>query len=250
MLPYNYSQNYYIFQSTVPTIAINGTGDFIMDNKMECIENDAVIVRVATCIQATFCDASAPQLIAVSGPGGCGKSAFCNKLDTMLPQSSILPLDTYRLPREERRLRNLFGSHPDANRIDLLLEHIEALRTGKQITYPVYDTVTGTVAGESILTPEKFVLLDGEIAGYAQIASHCDFSIHLDAAPEILFARRVRRDIEQNGYNYEKVKAVFGQSMRDNETYGAYGKEHSDINIISNETFTLEIQNFRGDLRL
>jgi phosphoribulokinase len=212
-------------------------------------ENNAVIARIAAYINAQFNDATT-TLIAIGGPGGCGKSAFCKKLDIMLQSSSILSLDNYRIPREERRLLNLFGSHPDANRINLLTEHLAKLRTGYQINYPLYDSVTGTVSQNRLFTPEHFVLLDGEIAAYPQIATQCDFSIHLDADREILFARRVRRDIEQYGYSYEKVKAVFEQSMRDYDSYGAYGKEHADICLVSNEYFSLEIRRFPEDLRI
>jgi phosphoribulokinase len=221
-----------------------------MNNGISDNKNDDVIARIAAYINAQFHAATSPVLIAVSGPGGCGKSAFCKKLNTMLPSTSILSLDNYRIPREERRPQNLFGSHPDANRINLLLEHLDQLHLGNTIYIPLYDTVTGTVTQDSFFTPEHIVLLDGEIAAYSPIATRCDFSIHLDADREILFARRVKRDVEQYGYTIEKVKAVFEQSMHDYEIYGTYGKEHANIRLVSDDAFRLEISCIHGDLSL
>lgn len=214
--------------------------DFIPD-----IETASVVENIAVYISAKFKSATTTILITVGGPGGCGKSSFCKQLNKALVSSSILSLDNYRLPRKEREKANLYGSHPDANRIDLLLEHIDKLHQGKEINYPVYDTVTGTVLPEKTFIPKQFVLLDGEIATYTQILSSCDFSIHLDATPDVLFARRLQRDTEQSGYTPEKVRAVFEQSMRDNDTYGAYGKQHADVNLLCKDDFSLEIINIK-----
>ncbi len=216
-----------------------------MDNIKSFVENDSVINAIVKCICSKFKDATAPKLIAVGGPGGCGKSSFCMMLSNALESSSILPLDNYRIPRNEREQRKRHGSHPDANRIDLLLEHIDKLHQGKQINCPVYDTVTGTVMSDKPFTPKQFVLLDGEIATYAQIVTRCDFSIHLDAAPEDLFARRVKRDTEQHRYSLEKIRSVFEQSIHDNQTFGVYGKQHADINLVCNDDFRIEIIDIR-----
>jgi uridine kinase len=214
---------------------------FAMCNSTPDTENDSVASYIAACINSKFKDATATILIAVGGPGGCGKSSFCKMLSNALSSSSVISLDNYRIPRKLREHDNLYGSHPDANRIDLLLEHIEKLHQGKQINYPVYDTVTGTVLPGKPFTPKEVVLLDGEIATYTQIVTRCDFSIHLDADPDVLLARRVKRDTEQHGYSLEKVRSVFEKSMRDNETYGIYGKKHADINLVCKEDFSIEI---------
>ncbi len=211
---------------------------------MSFVENNSVVSIIVKCICSKFKDATAPKLIAVGGPGGCGKSSFCRTLSNALA-SSILSLDNYKISRKEREQRKLYGSHPDANKIDLLLEHIDKLHQGKQINYPVYDIVTGTVMPDKPFTPKQFVLLDGEIATYARIVTRCDFSIHLDAAPDVLFARRVKRDTEQYGYSLKKIRSVYEQSMLDNQNFGVYGKQHADINLVCNNDFTIEMTNVR-----
>jgi len=216
-----------------------------MLNFIPDIENNSVVATVAARIRAKFSVSTATILIAVGGPGGCGKSFFCKMLSNALASSSTLSLDNYRIPRKEREQRKLYGSHPDANRIDLLLEHIDKLHQGKKINYPIYDTVTGTVMSDKPFMPKQFVLLDGEIAMYTQIVSRCDFSIHLDAAPDVLFARRVKRDTEQYGYSLEKIRSVYEQSMHDNQTFGVYGRQHADINLVCNNDFTIEIIDMR-----
>ena len=55
--------------------------------------------------------------------------------------------DYHSLDRKQRKERNITPLHPAANHLDLLADHLEALRRGEGINKPVYDHSIGAVRG-------------------------------------------------------------------------------------------------------
>jgi uridine kinase len=219
-----------------------------MDKKIFIRITDSTIRKkcpeiVSQILATLFNQKTRPVLIAVGGPGGSGKSAFCSTLQNKLPESSILSLDDYRIPRRLRQGRILYGSHPDANRFDMLISHCEKLKDGSPVEKPVYDQVTGETDSAVTFIPNKFVLLDGEISTYQQLRSFIDFSIFIDSDLKTQFATRVNRDMVKRGYSYEKVKSVFLQSnIKDFARFGAESKSYADIILFCNYDYSLEIE--------
>lgn len=200
---------------------------------------------IATLITLFFKDYSQPSLlIAIGGPGGSGKSSLCTLLQKQIENSSVLSLDNYRLPRKYRDTLKLYGSHPDANRLDVLMIDLETLRLGKSIQQPVYNKATGSVDSFTDFSPLRFILLDGEISMYKPIVNLCDFTLYLDADTTSLLERRISRDVNSYGYSHEKVVAVFEQSMCDNEIFGDEGRKRADISLYCKPDFRIEIAGF------
>jgi len=217
-----------------------------MDKKFKRITDNTIRKRcpetVSQILSALFDQRARPVLIAIGGPGGSGKSTFSSALKDKLPDSSILSLDDYRIPRKLRKGCILYGSHPDANRIDLLISHCEKIKNGSAVEKPVYDPVTGEADSTVTFIPTKFVLLDGEISTYQQLRSVIDFSIFIDSDLKTQFATRVNRDMVNRGYSYEKVKSVFLQSnIKDFARFGAESRSHTDIILFCNYDYSLEI---------
>lgn len=213
---------------------INTTSSFTKNKCSEIISHILITI---------FPDNTHPILVAVGGPGGTGKSSFCSALQNQLPDSSILSLDDYRIPRKLRQDRTIYGSHPDANRIDLLISHCEKLRACASIEKPVYDSVTGEADLLVTFIPKRFVILDGEISTYQQLRSFIDFSIFIDSDLKTQLKSRINRDIMQRGYSYEKVQSVFIQSnIKDFSQFGAKSKFCTDVRLFCNPDYSLEIE--------
>src|SRR5580704_9561809 len=86
----------------------------------------------------------APLILGIAGGSGSGKSTIARSILAALPQGTgvLLEQDHYyrsqgHLPLEQREQVNY--DHPDALELDLLLSHIDALRTGHSIVRPSYD---------------------------------------------------------------------------------------------------------------
>ncbi|NCD33935.1 MAG: hypothetical protein EOL87_11045 [Spartobacteria bacterium] len=170
------------------------------------------------------------HIISVGGPGGIGKSTFSQRLAEHLKNASVLHLDDYKRSRSSRAKECIFGAHPRANRIQLLLEHLRCISNGTPFEKPVYDSVRGVGDRTERFTPEKVVILDGEIASYSQFLPFIDFSIFIDAHWETQFATRLTRDTRHRGHSHAKAVSTFVHSnVREFGRYGAHTKKWADL---------------------
>lgn len=203
----------------------------------------------AELLQSLFQESGTPVLIAVGGPGGTGKSTFAKALASLLPDAKVLRLDDYKASRALRAERNIFGPHPDANKMELLQEHLTEMKAGRPFPKPVYDRATGEAPESTPFEAARFNILDGEIATYRDLRERVDFSIFIDSDWKTQLATRVERDIEARGYDREKAIATFLQSnLREFSEYGAESKKWADLHIYCDADYHLEIESVAGKL--
>jgi len=195
-----------------------------------------------------FDDNDGPVVVAIGGPGGTGKSTFSKKLAQLLGESAVFHLDDYKTPRQIRKDQQIYGAHPDANMMDLAVEHILLMKDNTSFAKPVYDSVTGQADKTETFTPKRFNILDGEISTYRHFREHVDFSVFIDAHYKTQLATRTSRDIEQRGYTWEKAILTFLHSnLREFEKYGAESKKWADLHIYCNEDYSLKIEAVSSD---
>ncbi len=181
-----------------------------------------------------------PVTIAVGGPGGIGKSTFAERLAEALGEAVVLGLDNYKTPREERARKNLYGPHPDANEMELLRSHLQQLRRGETILKPTYCRGRGRIHTAGPFPPDRFVIVEGEIATYREFHAEIDFSIFIDSHWETQLNTRIRRDIEQRGYTPQKAIATFLYSnLHEFSEYGAESKNWADVHIHCEKDYRL-----------
>lgn len=121
----------------------------------------------------------------------------------------MIPLDDYRTPRAERAERCIFGPAPEANRFDLLVEHLAELHESRSFDKPVYNMVTGIADSTHPYTPARVNLLDGETSTYDILRPFVDLSIFVDADLHTLWRTRLTRDITERGYTHRKAIDTF-----------------------------------------
>ena len=167
---------------------------------------------LADAVRASVADPPAPVMIAVGGPGGAGKSAVCRALTAELGNAAVLKLDNYRRPRAEREAAGLPGSHPKANRLNLLADHLEKLKHRYTIRPPHYDEVNGEVGAGDDFPPRQYTLLDGEHSFHPALSPLVDFLIFVEARWTLLYDTRLSRDRTLRGYDRAKALRVFIQS--------------------------------------
>ncbi len=144
----------------------------------EKVRTDLVINSLIT---SKFKKSKTPTLIAIGGPGGCGKTTFAHRLRKSLKDSAVLSLDNYKTSRRSRNERNIFGPHPDANMIGLIEQHLTLLKNGQTISAPLYDRSTGDTGSFTEFVPEKYVIVEGEISTYPDFHHLFDLSVFIDA---------------------------------------------------------------------
>ena len=94
-------------------------------------------------------------IIGIAGGTGSGKTTVVRKIMEQLPEGevAILPQDSYykdskHLPLEERQKINF--DHPNAIEWDLLVDHIERLKSGQSVQMPQYSYLTCTRSEETV----------------------------------------------------------------------------------------------------
>lgn len=164
---------------------------------------------------------SPPLVLGIAGGSGSGKSTIAKSILEALPQGSgvLLQQDHYyrsqaHLPAEERERVNY--DHPDALELDLLSQHVDALRSGRPIVRPTYDFTIHDRAKEGInIEPTKVIVVEGILVLADEgLRSRFEVKLFVDTDADIRLMRRVRRDLEHRGRTFAQVRKQYYESVR------------------------------------
>src|ERR1700751_509434 len=109
----------------------------------------------------------APLILGIAGGSGSGKSTIARAILADLPPGAgvLLEQDHYyraqgHLPFEERERVNY--DHPDALELELLMAHLDSLRTGHSILRPTSDFATPDRAKAGMkIEPAPVIVVEG-----------------------------------------------------------------------------------------
>jgi uridine kinase len=161
-----------------------------------------------------------PLFIGLAGGSGSGKTTIAEEVvDRLSGRVALLHHDAYYRNRvdltlEERAKLNY--DHPSSLETELLVGHLEALRCGLPIEYPVYDFTTHLRAdGTRRIDPARVVIVEGILVlSDAQLRSELDLKIFVDTDADLRLARRLRRDIEERGRSVTSVITQYFATVR------------------------------------
>ena len=161
-----------------------------------------------------------PYFIVFAGGSASGKSSIVKILkETYNEKLTIIYFDDYykelsHLSYDERAKVNF--DHPDAFDLDLLIEHLKALKEGKTIHKPIYDFTTHNRKPEwEEVTPNSIVILDGILSlAIDAIVKLADLKIFVDTPADIRFIRRVERDMIERKRTLESIKEQYLKTVR------------------------------------
>jgi uridine kinase len=153
-----------------------------------------------------------PLVIGVAGGSGSGKTTVVRNIIEALGDGhvSVLEHDHYYRDHPELRLEDraaLNYDHPDALETDLLVRHLEALRSGQPIEMPTYDFARHArrTATETVL-PRTAIIVEGIlIFTDAALRKLMDVKVFVDTDSDMRFIRRLQRDIRERGRTVDSV---------------------------------------------
>jgi uridine kinase len=162
-----------------------------------------------------------PLLIGIAGGTGSGKSTVARKIAEGLPAESVAVIDhdSYYRDRSdlsfEARSRLNFD-HPEALDNELLVEHLQALREGRPVDVPIYDFKVHTRLPERRrVVPTRIVIVEGILVFVEErVRRLLDVKIFVDTDADIRVFRRIRRDLEQRGRNFQQVREQYYGTVR------------------------------------
>ena len=155
---------------------------------------------------------TAPLVIGVAGGSGSGKTTVVRRIvDSLGPdQVTVIEHDRYYrnypdLRLEERAAVNY--DHPNALETDLLVRHVDALRTGARVDAPVYDfTRYRRLEHTDVMHPRRAIIVEGIlILADAALRQRMDVKVFVDTDDDTRFIRRLQRDVKERGRTLESV---------------------------------------------
>ena len=151
-------------------------------------------------------------VIGVAGGSGSGKTTVVRRIVEGLgnDQVTVLEHDRYYRDRSDLRLEERAAmnyDHPDSLETDLMVRHLQALRSGSAVEVPVYDFARyARVAATDIAQPRRAIIVEGIlIFTDAPLRSLLDVKVFVDADDDIRFIRRLRRDVAERGRTMDSV---------------------------------------------
>jgi len=162
-----------------------------------------------------------PFVVGVAGGTGAGKTTVTEAIINAIGHDSVavLPEDAYyreyaHLSEAERTHIN--WDHPDAIEVDLLLEHIHRLLSGRPVEHPVYDFAAYARLPETVhIAPQPVILVEGILIYVDErLRDVFDVKVFVDTDADLRFIRRLERDVEQRGRTVESVVQQYLSTVR------------------------------------
>ena len=161
------------------------------------------------------------MIIGICGGTGSGKTTVAQKIIASVGADSVVYLQQdayYRnlgdMPLELRHRVNF--DHPDAIDINLMTNHLEALRAGESIEQPTYDYATHSRKAEAIhVEPRMVTIVEGILVFFdPQMRRLMDLKIFVDCDADIRFIRRLDRDVHERGRSVESIISQYQTTVR------------------------------------
>ncbi len=152
-----------------------------------------------------------PYIIGIAGGSGSGKSTFAGRLKETFPdQISLVSCDNYYLPHDELPLEkraHLNYDAPDALEFDLMVRHLEELKSGRAVMCPVYDFSQHTRSDRvTKIQPRPIILIDGILIFHDPDLRACmDLKIYVETDADERILRRAKRDMQERGRDLDSV---------------------------------------------
>jgi len=160
-------------------------------------------------------------VIGIAGGTGSGKTTVANAIVDSVGEEyiSYLPHDAYykdlaNLTPNRRAAINF--DHPDSLESDLMAEHIQMLKEGKNVDLPIYDFTKHSRTKDTLLIKANPVILVEGILIFSEksVREMCEVKIFVDTDADIRLTRRIRRDITERGRTIESVLSQYEETVR------------------------------------
>ena len=162
-----------------------------------------------------------PLIIGVAGGTASGKTTVSQKILRAIGPTRLAYIahdayyhDLSHLSMAERERFNF--DHPDALETTLMIEHLQQLLVYQAVAIPVYDFARyQRLAHRKRIEPHPVILLEGILIFVDKtLRSMMDIKVYVDAAPDLRFIRRLKRDTAERGREVGQVIEQYLTTVR------------------------------------
>ncbi|MEQ8818985.1 MAG: uridine kinase [Sumerlaeia bacterium] len=160
-------------------------------------------------------------VVGIAGGSGSGKSTVARRILKTVPPGDIAVLghdcyyhDLSYLSVEERAKINF--DHPDALDNDLMVQHLDLLRSGTAIERPIYNFVNHTrMPATDLIKPARIIVVEGILIFCdPRLRERMDIKLYVDCDADVRFIRRLKRDVHERGRSLDSVVEQYLKVVR------------------------------------
>merc|ERR1719258_888152 len=193
-------------------------------------------------------------VIGVAADSGCGKSTFMRRLTSIFGgESKVLPIgretntlvsdmttvicldDYHKWDRTGRKSNpewpdGITALAADCQDWDKMAADVTDLKSGKAVSKPIYNHITGALDPNEDVSPTPIVIFEGLHPMYdTRVYEALDLTVYLDITDDVKFAWKAQRDIAERGATMEDVQKAIDARKPDFAAYVEPQKEKADI---------------------
>ena len=178
-------------------------------------------------------------IFGVAGGTGSGKTTVARAILSQVDAKRVayIPHDAYYRDLSHLRLVDrprINFDHPAALETDILVTHLQELRSGKSVEIPIYDFTTHTRTQRTRhVEPAPVILVEGIlIFTEPPLRTLFDVKLYVDTDADVRFIRRLRRDTEKRGRSVDSVCQQYLSTVRPMHLeFVEPSKRHADVII-------------------
>jgi uridine kinase len=145
----------------------------------------------------------------------------------------VLPVDMYYFGCTPEETPTYDFDTPAAIDMELLAQHIDALRRGESIQRPVYDFAEHRRTGRTVEVSASqcdLVIVEGLFALSSDlIRARCDLLVYVDERESICLKRRLLRDVEERGRDFRDALDHLDDINRGLDAHVVPSKAHAHV---------------------
>jgi len=160
-------------------------------------------------------------LIGIAGGTGSGKTSFAVKIRDRVGEDRCVLIAQDAYYKDGSTLSHAAQAainydHPDAFDTSLLVQDLRDLRSGRPVPHLTYDhaSYARRVLPDPV-KPRQVVILEGILVlAEEPLRRLMDIKLFIDADSDVRILRRLQRDIQERGRNFESVQRQYLDSVR------------------------------------
>ncbi len=194
---------------------------------------DPTIPSIAPRVAATAATGLRPLLLALAGDSASGKSTLSHGTEFILGVDRVGRVctdDYHRFDRATRAAIGVTPLAPEANRMDLMADHLRELAAGRTVTKPTYDHHTGSFGPEEHVAPGEIVIVEGLLPLIDRgVRDAIDVAVFLEPEEELRHRWKLERDVFERGYSPREVVEELHRRERDVAQHIRPQRDHADV---------------------
>jgi phosphoribulokinase len=194
---------------------------------------DPTIPSIAPSVAGAPATGPRPVLLALAGDSASGKSTLSRGVEFILGVDRVGRIctdDYHRFDRATRAEIGVTPLAPEANRMDLMADHLRELATGRTVTKPTYDHHTGSFGPEERVAPGEIVIVEGLLPLIDRgVRDAIDVAVFLEPDEELRHRWKLERDVFERGYSPKEVIEELRRREPDVARYIRPQRDHADV---------------------